>query len=73
MLDLPSFCLGHEELVVVDVSDSATFRSAVTSSVNYQHGTATSENFVGIPQVLRSIGHCCLDAAVPSHLRRQCM
>jgi len=24
-----------------------------------------------VTQVLLSIGHCCLDAAVPSHLRRQ--
>ena len=26
-----------------------------------------------IPHVRRSIGHCCLDAAVPIHLRRQCI
>jgi hypothetical protein len=30
-----AFCVGHAVLPVVDVSDSATFRSAVTSPINH--------------------------------------
>lgn len=33
----------------------------------------TRQTLSCLPHVRRSIGHCCLDAAVPIHLRRQCM